>query len=81
MPDHATLKIALSLHFQFGYARETLRGIIDAATPLQGFGKTSDPRRMGAPQWRLQLFDPTNDPGGHRQQARNTILCSAWNYI
>ncbi len=68
MPDCTTIRIALSLNVQHGYARETMRGILNAAAPYQGFGD-SDARRRRSPQrWRLQLFARMDDPGGRRQQ-------------
>lgn len=68
MSDCTTLRIALSLSVQFSYSRETLRGIMDAAPPHQGFGKASADLRRNDRQWRFQLLPRIDDPGGHRQQ-------------
>ncbi len=68
MTDCAILRIALSLNVQHGYARETLRGILDAAPSHQGFGDARVHQRGGSQQWRLKLFTRVDDPGGHRQR-------------
>ena len=67
MSDCTTLRIALSLNVQHGYARETMRGILDAAMPHQGFGNAPARRQRGSQQWQFQLFARIDDPSGHRQ--------------
>ena len=68
MSDCTPLRIVLSMNVQYGYSRETLRGIIDASTAFQYFGLVSTNRRVGGRQWRFQLFTGIGDPKGWHQQ-------------